>query len=172
MTFKLPALLDSFPLFSWVMGFGLFAFRLFVVFRAFFDWVWGGSSQYFLSPAGTPPALCRASVRVFTSLSEAQDYRFGVFVYFHPADALLSPEPGGSQGALFAHNVVQDCICHCVLSFLLCVVFDLLVSAKQSSPSRGCRWCHLPFRVFVVSSSNPRHANGPREVFRMTSPLY
>ena len=51
-------------------------------------------------------------------------------------------------------------------------VFVLLVSAKHSSPSRGCRWCPLPFRVLVVFSSNPRHADGPREVFGMTYVLY
>ena len=70
----------------------------------------------------------------------------------------------------------------CVVFFFLLVfckivvttsaVSVLLISAKHSFPSQGCRWCHLPFRVFVVSSSNPRHANGPRQYFGMTSPLY
>ena len=30
-----------------------------------------------------------------------------MFVQFRPTDALLGPEPGGDQGTLFAHNVVQ-----------------------------------------------------------------
>ena len=59
-----------------------------------------------------------------------------------------------------------------VILYFFCVVFVLLVSANHFSPSRGCRWCHFPFRVFIVSSSNPRYANGPREVFGMTSPLH
>ena len=134
----------------------------------------GGSNHSFSLDLPAPsPDLCRARVRVFTPMSEAQDCRFFVFVQFPPADALLSPEPGGDQGTLFAHNVVQGYICGCVLPFIyFCVVFVLLVSADHSPPSRGCRWCHLPFRVFVVSSSNPHHANGPREVFGVTSPLY
>ena len=102
-------------------------------------------------------------------LSEAQDCRIFVFVLFRPADALLSPEPGDDQGTPFAHTVVQGYIWDCVLSVILFVVSVLLVWAKHSSPSRGCRWCHLPFRVFVVPSSNPHRVNGPREVFGMTS---
>ena len=41
-----------------------------------------------------------------------------MFVQIRPADALLSPEPGGDQGTLFAHNVVQGYIRDCVLSLL------------------------------------------------------
>ena len=41
-----------------------------------------------------------------TPLSEAQDCRLFVYVQFRPADALLSPEPGGDQATLFARNVV------------------------------------------------------------------
>ena len=54
-----------------------------------------------------------------------------MFVQFRPADALLSPEPGGGKGTLFAHNVVQGYIYdECVLSFIfLYGVFILLVSA-------------------------------------------
>ena len=140
--------------------------------------MWGGSKRFFLSPAGTPPTLCRARVRVFTPLSETQDCRFFVFVQFRPADTLLSPEPGGDQGTLFAHDVVQGYIyilyiCDCVLSFFVCVVLALLVSAKRSSPSRGVGGVtfHSGY-VCVVSLSNPRHANGLREVFGVTSPLY
>ena len=58
-----------------------------------------------------------------------------------------------------------------IFYFIIGVVFVLRVSDKHSSPSRGCRWCHLPFRVFIVSSSNPCHASGPREVFGVISPL-
>ena len=81
--------------------------------------------------------MCRARVRVFTPLPEAQDCRFFVFVQFRPADALLSQGPGGDQGTLFAHNVVQGCIWNCALSFFVCVVFVLLASAKHSSPWRS-----------------------------------
>ena len=43
-----------------------------------------------------------------------------------------------------------------VIFYLMCVAFVLLCfSTKHSFPSRGCRCCHLPSRVFVVSSSNP-----------------
>ena len=47
----------------------------------------------------------------------------GVFVQFCPADALLSPEPGGDQGTLFAHNMVQGYMWDCLLSFIfLCCI--------------------------------------------------
>ena len=62
-----------------------------------------------------------------TPLSEAQGCRFFVVVQFRPADALLSPEPGGDQGTLFERSVVQGYVRACVSFFnLLCVVFVLL----------------------------------------------
>ena len=42
-----------------------------------------------------------------TPPSEAQGCRFFVVVQYRPADALLSPEPRGDQGTLFARNVVH-----------------------------------------------------------------
>ena len=115
-----------------------------MVFREFFFSGCGAVlTIFFLSPAGIPPAMCRARVRVFTPLPEAQDCRFFVFVQSRPADVILSPETGGDQGTLFAHNVVQGykCGCVCYLLFCFCVVFVLLVSAKHPPPppSRGCR---------------------------------
>ena len=91
-----------------------------------------------------------------TSLSEAQGCRFFVMIQFRPADALLSPEPGGDQRALFARNVVQGYVRVCVSNFIFCVLYTFYVvfSAKRLPPSRGCRCCHFPSRVFVVSSSN------------------
>ena len=61
-----------------------------------------------------------------TPLSQAQGCRFFVIVQFRPADALLSPEPGGDQGTLFARNVVQGYVWVCVSYFIfLRVVFVL-----------------------------------------------
>ena len=95
------------------------------------------------------PGLCRARVWVITPLSEAQGCRFFVFVQFRCAAPSATP-----TGTLFVLNIVQGYIRDCVLScvFLCCTC---LLSAKHFSPLRGCKWCHLPFRVFVVSSSNP-----------------
>ena len=58
-----------------------------------------------------------------TPLSEAQGCRFFVNVQFRPADALLSPEPGGDQGTLFARNVVQGYVRVCVSSSIFGVLY-------------------------------------------------
>ena len=132
----------------------------------------------FLSLA-VPPSLC---VRMITSLSGAQGCRFFVFVQLRPADALLSPEPGGDQGTLFAHNEVQGYTGLCVIFYfvflcyicspvpgiqyiLLCFLCYICspVPGIHFFPSRGCRWCHLPcipgaFRFFI---SPPQHASDP-----------
>ena len=55
-------------------------------------------------------------------LSEAQGCRFFVIVQFRPADALLSPEPGGDQGTLFVRHVVQGYVRVCVSSFIFRVL--------------------------------------------------
>ena len=56
-------------------------------------------------------------------LYDAQGCRLFVIVQFRPADALLSPEPGGDQGTLFARNVVQGYVRACVSSFIFCVLY-------------------------------------------------
>ena len=88
------------------------------------------------SPAD-PHAQVRVRVWVIRSILEAQDYRLVVFVHIRPADALLSPEPGGDQGTLFARNIVQGYVRACVL--FSCVVFVLLFSARPFPPSWGCK---------------------------------
>ena len=98
--------------------------------------MWGGSSHFFFVLPPPPPALCRVRVRMFMPLSEAQDYRFFVFVQFRPADALLSPEPGGDQGTLFAHNAVQGYIFD-LLYLLLYVLFLFYVFQLNTHPPRG-----------------------------------
>ena len=74
-----------------------------------------------------------------TPLSEAQGYRFFVVVQFHPADALLSPKPGGDQGTLFARNVVQGYVRVGVSSFTFCVLylFYSVFFDKMLSPLTG-----------------------------------
>ena len=71
-----------------------------------------------------------------TPLSEAQGCRFYVIVQFRPADALLSPEPGGDQGTLFARNVVQSYVRVCVSSYIFCVLylFYFFFSSKNFPP--------------------------------------
>ena len=58
-----------------------------------------------------------------TPLSEVQGCHLFVIVQFRPADALLSPEPGGDQGTLFARHVVQGYVRVCVSFFIFCVLF-------------------------------------------------
>ena len=58
-----------------------------------------------------------------TPLSEAQGCRLFAIVQFRPADALLSPDPGGDQGTLFARNVVQGYVRVCVSSSIFYVLY-------------------------------------------------
>ena len=110
-----------------------------------------------------------------TPLSEAQGCRLFVIVQFHPDDALLSPEPGGDQGTLFARNVLQGYVRVCVssLSFMCCICSTLFFFRlrKHVPPSGavGVATFHPGYLSFP--RLNPRHADGSRGGFRMTSPL-
>ena len=109
-----------------------------------------------------------------TPLSEAQGCRLFVVVQFRPADALLSPEPGGDPGTLFARNVVQGYVRACVSFsfFFVLYLFFFVFSAKRFPPMRGCKYAHLPSRGYLsFLRLTPLHADGPRKVFHMTSPL-
>ena len=103
-----------------------------------------------------------------TPVSVAQGCRFFV-VQFRPADALLSPEPGGHQGTLFARSVVQRYVRACLyhLVCFLCVVFVLLCFFRRNTfPPRGAvsaATFHTGYLSFL--RLNPRHADGLREVF-------
>ena len=109
-----------------------------------------------------------------TPLSEAQGCRLFVIVQFHPADTLLSPEPGGDQGTLFARHVVQGYVRVCVSSFMFCVLClfcFVFCRLNTSSPSGavGVATFHPGYLSFPRLT--PRLADGPREIFGMTSPL-
>ena len=108
-----------------------------------------------------------------TPLFEAQGCRLVAIVQFRPADALLSPEPGGDQDTLFARNVVQGYVRVCVSYFIFCVLylFCFVFSTKHFPPKRavGVATFHPGYLSFPRLT--PRHTDGPREVFCMTSPL-
>ena len=86
----------------------------------------------------------------------AQHCRFFVFVQFRLADALLSPERGGDQGTLFAHNVVQGYRGMCVILFFVffCVMFVLLFRLNTSS-SFGAVGANFHSRCFCFLISPP-----------------
>ena len=65
--------------------------------------------------ADLPGALCVSAQYPYIMVSSAG-----------PADALLSPEPGGDQSTLFARNVVQGYARACLSFYFGCVVFVLL----------------------------------------------
>ena len=61
-----------------------------------------------------------------------------MFVQFRPADALLSPEPGGDQGSLFAHNVVQGLyMCMCLIYYLFFVLYLFYLFRLNNPPPHG-----------------------------------
>ena len=72
-----------------------------------------------------------------------------MLVQFRPADALLCPEPGGDQGTLFAHNVVQGYIC--VLYFVFVVLYVFYLFRLLTPPPRGMVGdvtCHSGYLLF------------------------
>ena len=84
-------------------------------------------------------------------------------VQFRPADALLSPEPGGDHGTQFARNVVQGYVRACVSSLLFWVL-DLFyfVFRLYTFPPRGAvgvATFHPRYLSFPCLT--PRHADGP-----------
>ena len=94
-----------------------------------------------------------------TPLSEAQGCRRFVVVQFRPADALLSPEPGGRP--------VYGSVCH-LLCFARCICSDFFFfffRLKPFSPSgaAGVDTFHPGYSSFPRLT--PRLADGPREVF-------
>ena len=123
------------------------------VLRVFVEF-WDGYSIFFLSCR----TLCSVPGQGLgkTPLSEAQGCRLFVIVQFRPADAPLSPEPGGDQ-----------CTGLCVVFYVSCVVFVLLCFFRlnTSSPSGavGIDTFHSGYSSFPRLS--PRLANGPREFF-------
>ena len=111
-----------------------------------------------------------------TPLSEAQDCRFFILIKFRPADALLSPEQGGNQGTLFVRNVVQDYVRACVSAFIffVCCICSAFFFGLTLSPLAGLYVGDATFHPGYLSFPRliPHHADGPRTVFGMTSPLY
>ena len=126
---------------------------------------WGGSFQklfpYFCP--SEPPAQCRARVRVKRRYLRRRAVAFSPLFNFALPTPSSSQNPASDQGTLFARNVVQGYVRVCVSYFIFCVLhlFYFVFSTKHSPPSRGCRYCHLPSRVFVVSSSNPLPCRWP-----------
>ena len=161
LTFKPPPLLDSSSFYR-VMRFEFCLWVVRNVLRVFVGF-WGGSFFFSFFVSCRAPCSVPGQGAGKTPLSEAQGCRFFVVVQVRPADALLSPEPRGDQGTLFARNVVQGYVRACVSSFtFLYVVFALnCFLAKHFPPSRGCRFCHLPSRVFIVSSASPQPCRWP-----------
>ena len=107
-------------------------------------------------------------------LSEAQGCRFFVAAQFRPADALLSPEPGGDQGTLFArrwYRAMCGPVCHLLFS---CVLYcsTLFFRLNTSPPRRAVGVATFHREYLSFPRLTPRHADGPREVFGMIFPLY
>ena len=121
------------------------------------------------------PKRKRCQRQLKTPLSEAQGCRLFVVVQFRPADALLSPESGGDQGTLFARNVVQGYVRVCVSSYIFCVLYlfyFVFFRLNTSPPSGAVSVANFHPGYLSFPRLAPSLADGPREVFRMTSPFY
>lgn len=101
--------------------------------------MWGGFDIVLLL-LPTAPLSIGQEVWVFRSLSGAQDYRFFLVQFqIRPADSLLSPEPGGGQGIVFARTVKQGYTGLCLLHFVCCIRSTFWLNNKHFFLSRGCR---------------------------------
>ena len=136
--------------------------------------VWGGSSHCCFSfcPA-YPPAQCRARVRVKRRYLRRRAIAFSSLFDF----ALPTPSSAQSRGATRVpcsrvtwYRAMYGSVRH-LLSFVCCICSTLLFRLNTSPPSGavGVATFHPGYLPFPRLT--PRLADGPREIFRMTSPL-
>ena len=156
MTFKPPPLLDSSSFFGVMRFESLCLWVVRSVLRVFVGF-WGGSFHFFSFCPAELPAQCRDRVRVKRRYLRRRAVAFSSLFNF----ALPTPSSAQSRGATRVlcsrvtwYRAMYGSVCH-LLSFCVLCLFYFVFSAKHLPPSRGCRCCHLPSRVFVVSPSNP-----------------
>ena len=103
---------------------------------------------------------------------------FSCSFHYRPADALLSPEPGGRPGQSGYSYCCGTGLRVILFYFLLCMVFCLLLVERfrlGTAPPRGTAGCAtFPFRgsFRLCSSRPPRHAGGLREGFDAVFPYH
>ena len=123
---------------------------------------WGGSFHFFSYCLAEPPAQCRARVRVKRRYLRRRAVAFSSLFNF----ALPMPSSAQSRGATRVpcsrvtwYRAMYGPVRH----FFFCVLylFYFAFSTKNFPRSLGCRCCHLPSRVFVVSSSKPPSCRWP-----------
>ena len=130
--------------------------------------VLGRFFHHFYSCPTEPPAQCRDRVRVKRRYLKRRTVAFSSLFNF----ALPKPSSAQSRGTLFACNVVQGYVRACVSSFFCLLYCSTLIFRLNTSPPRGAvdaPTFHPGYLSFLRLT--PRHADGPREVFRMTSLL-
>ena len=126
-----------------------------------------------------PPAQCRARVRAKRRYLRRRAVAYSSLFNF----ALPTPSSAQSRGATRVpcsrvtwYRAMYGSLCH-LLCFVCCICSALFLSTKPSPPSRGCRCCHLPSRVFVVSSSNSPPCRWPaggfsHDFFLVLAPVF
>ena len=132
------------------------------------DWAGQFGSCVFFSSYRPPPARCWARGGPFCLFfcfffpadqphsvlghglgNRAAKLRCGgfscLFIFFRPADSLLSSEPGGGQGNLDTHTVAQDCMFYLIFSVMHAIsfLFGMRFQLGTSPPSRDCGLYHL-----------------------------
>ena len=135
---------------------------------------WGGSFFFFFRYVLRNPCLVQGQGSGKTPLSEAQGCRHFIMFNF----PLPTPFSAQSQGATRVpcsrvtwYRAMYWSVCH--LSYFVCCIRSTLFCFGYPLPrSRRCR-CGATFPPECLSFPRltPRLADGPREVFRMTSPL-
>ena len=129
--------------------------------------VFGWFFFFFLFCPAEPPVQCRSRVRVKHRFLRRRAVSFSsLFIFFLPTP-LPAQNRGGTRvpcSRVTWFMARYGPVCHLLFICVLCL-FYYVSSAKHFPPSRGCRCCHLPSRVFV-STSNPPPCRWPAGGFR------
>ena len=135
---------------------------------------WGGSSIDFSFCPAEPPSQCRVRVRVKRRYLRRRAVAFLSLFNF----ALPTPSSAQSRGATRVpcsrvtwYRAMYGSVCH--FSYFVCCICScfFFFRLRTSSPSGavGVATFHPGYLSFPRLT--PRLADGPREVFRMTSPF-
>ena len=134
---------------------------------------WGGSSSNFYFCPADPPAQCRVGVRVERRSLRRKAVACSSLFSF----ALPTPSSAQSRRATRVPcsrvtwcRAMYPSVCH-LLSFVCCICSTLFFRLNTFPPSGAVSFATFHPGYLSFPCLTPRLADGPREVFRMISPL-
>ena len=133
----------------------------------------GAVLSFFFFCPDEPPAHCRARVRIKRRYLRRRAVAFSSLFNFALPTASLAQSRGATRvpcSRVTWYRAMYGSVCY--LSFFVCCICSTLVFRLNTSPLRGAvgvATFHPGYLSFPRLT--PRHADGPREVFCMTSSL-